>query len=33
MIEKLETYAECRAEKAEKLRIFSGLKLLHIKRK
>ena len=32
MIEKLETYAECRAEKAEKLRIFSGLKLLHIKR-
>ena len=32
MIEKLESYAECQAEKAEKLRIFSGMKLLHIKK-
>ncbi len=31
MIEKFETYAECQAEKAEKLRTFSGVKLLHIK--
>ena len=32
MIERLELFAECQAEKAEKLRTFSGIKLLHIKR-
>ena len=32
MIERLELYAECQAEKAEKLRTFSGIKLLHIKK-
>jgi hypothetical protein len=32
MVEKLEMYAEFQAEKAEELRVFSGLKLLHIKK-
>jgi hypothetical protein len=32
MVEKLEHNAEIRAEKAERLRIFSGIKLLHIKK-
>lgn len=32
MVERLELFAECQAEKAEKLRTFSGIKLLHIKK-
>ena len=32
MSEELEFYLEKKAEKAESLRIFSGVKLLHIKR-
>ena len=32
MVEKLSNKAELYAEKAENLRIFSGLKLLHIKK-
>lgn len=32
MIEQLRSNVELSAEKAENLRIFSGLKLLHIKR-